>query len=282
MAGNAGGFQSSKIGLVPPGIVFATLSLSSGPLLHTMALLSLLNLLAVLSAGAPTATAASPLAAAAVVAIPGLGSVRGVATHDARSFYGIPYGKAPTGTLRWRPPLPAPPFNGEDDVNGEDTARGDDPDSSARAPHHPFDATAPGPACFQSTPAIGAPLSPAVALSEDCLSLSVFTPGLNVDVNADVSVNVNVNPATSTAASAASTAADTAAGNATTSTSSQATGLPVIVWIHGGSYTGGGSYEVRRDDRMRVPYCVCVCLCLCLCLCLCCARCADDCWRHSL
>ena len=240
-----------------------------------MALLSLLNLLAVLSAGAPTATAASPLAAAAVVAIPGLGSVRGVATHDARSFYGIPYGKAPTGTLRWRPPLPAPPFNGEDDVNGEDTARGDDPDSSARAPHHPFDATAPGPACFQSTPAIGAPLSPAVALSEDCLSLSVFTPGLNVDVNADVSVNVNVNPATSTA-SAASTAADTAAGNATTSTSSQATGLPVIVWIHGGSYTGGGSYEVRRDDRMRVPYCVCVSVCVvcvcayvCVCVCVC-------------
>jgi carboxylesterase type B len=154
-------------------------------------------------------------------------------------------------------------------VSGEDDVRGDRPDSSARAPHephHPFDATAPGPACFQSTPAIGAPLSPAVALSEDCLTLSVFTPGLRV--------NVNVNPPTPSTASAASTAAGTAAGTANTSTSSQALGLPVIVWIHGGSYTGGGSYEVRRNDRMRVPYTVCVCVC--------CARCAGDCWCHSL
>ena len=64
------------------------------------------------------------------------------------SFKGIPYAAPPVGALRWRPPAPAPFFNG---VLGA------------------FSFGAP---CIS-------PFAPSPAQSEDCLTLNVWTPSLN-------------------------------------------------------------------------------------------------------
>ncbi|MEU9030397.1 carboxylesterase family protein [Streptomyces sp. NPDC048383] len=76
------------------------------------------------------------------------GPVRGRPHGSYETFEGIPYAAPPTGSLRWRLPLPAP--------------------------HRPavLDAGAPGSSCVQLPP-----LGPAAATgSEDCLFLNVTTP----------------------------------------------------------------------------------------------------------
>jgi para-nitrobenzyl esterase len=86
------------------------------------------------------------------------GRLRGVWRGDLWSFSGVPYGRAPTGALRWRPPLPAEPW---------DTVR----DAST------FGAIAPQPA---AVPGITSPSDPDASepQSEDCLFLNVWTPDL--------------------------------------------------------------------------------------------------------
>lgn len=77
------------------------------------------------------------------------GPVRGAAGAGFRVFQGIPYGAAPVGEMRWRPPVPAPAW------------------TSVR------DATTPGLRCIQDVrvdPDYGRPTS------EDCLNLTVWTP----------------------------------------------------------------------------------------------------------
>ncbi|MEV6557465.1 carboxylesterase/lipase family protein [Nocardia sp. NPDC051756] len=74
------------------------------------------------------------------------GPVRGKLAGNARSFSGIPYAAAPTGELRWKPPV-APALWSQE-----------------------RDATKPGDKCLQS----GAPGG--LAGSEDCLFLNVWTP----------------------------------------------------------------------------------------------------------
>ncbi|MFI7600152.1 carboxylesterase/lipase family protein [Actinoplanes sp. NPDC049681] len=74
------------------------------------------------------------------------GPVRGTVTAGHRSFQGVPYAAAPTGDLRWRAPQPVRPW------------------------HAVRDATAPGQACAQNSPA-GGPSG-----GEDCLYLDVTTP----------------------------------------------------------------------------------------------------------
>ena len=85
-----------------------------------------------------------------VVTLPyGRGSVRGVVSNGTRAFRNIPYAKAPTGSLRWRPPAPAEPWPGE-----------------------VLDARRAGPSCMQPPE-----FNPEIwAMSEDCLTLSVYTP----------------------------------------------------------------------------------------------------------
>ena len=86
------------------------------------------------------------------------GRLRGVWREDLWSFSGIPYGRAPVGTLRWRPPL--------EPEHWEEVR-----DASTFGPIAPQSAAVPG---------ITSPADPDASEphSEDCLSLNVWTPEL--------------------------------------------------------------------------------------------------------
>ena len=88
----------------------------------------------------------------------GQGRLRGVWRGDHWSFSGIPYGRAPVGSLRWRPPLEA---EGWSEIR----------DASTFGPIAPQSAAVPG---------ITSPSDPSSSEphSEDCLSLNVWTPDL--------------------------------------------------------------------------------------------------------
>jgi para-nitrobenzyl esterase len=75
------------------------------------------------------------------------GTVRGT-SGDVRSFKGIPFAAPPVGPLRWKAPQPPVPWSGV------------------------RDATAFGPECSQAVP----PGAPSPPMSEDCLTLNVWTP----------------------------------------------------------------------------------------------------------
>jgi para-nitrobenzyl esterase len=82
-----------------------------------------------------------------------VGRVSGTAAGDVRVFKGIPYAVAPIGKLRWRPPVALTRWSGE------------------RA------ATDFGPACVQPQGGTTTIYSgPPMPVSEDCLSLNVWTP----------------------------------------------------------------------------------------------------------
>lgn len=118
------------------------------------------------------------------------GRVRGTWRNDLWSFSGVPYARAPIGPLRWRPPLPAEPW---------DTIR----DASTFGPIAPQPAAAPG-VTSPSDPDASEPQS------EDCLSLNVWTPALEPDAR-----------------------------------------RPVMVFIHGGGFTGGsGSVFLYRGGNL--------------------------------
>jgi len=99
------------------------------------------------------------------------GALHGSAGDDVVAFRGIPFAAPPVGPLRWRPPGPAPIWQGV------------------------REATSFGPECLQPE----FPGRPSMSSSEDCLTLNVWTP------------------------------ADRAPGAR----------LPVMVWIHGGSFVSG-------------------------------------------
>ena len=74
------------------------------------------------------------------------GALRGVSADGVDAFKGIPYAKAPMGTLRWRPPEPAGAWNGV------------------------RNAATPGAVCIQSAMVAQGPQS------EDCLFVNVWRP----------------------------------------------------------------------------------------------------------
>lgn len=99
----------------------------------------------------------TPVAAAdPAVVVTTAGPVRGIVTDDHRLFTGVPYAAPPVGELRWQPPAPVAPWTGL------------------------RDATQPGPFCIQDgQPDLG---------SEDCLTLSVWTPPVDPGVRRPVLV----------------------------------------------------------------------------------------------
>ncbi len=109
------------------------------------------------------------------------GTLSGTLGDGVRVFKGIPYAAPPVGQRRWKPPARPARWQGI------------------------RDATAFGPSCMQpNLPADNVYYDPPAAMSEDCLTLNVWSPA--------------------------------AAHKA-----------PVIVWIHGGALTIGGSGEPLYD-----------------------------------
>ncbi len=84
------------------------------------------------------------------------GRIRGIRRHDTWSFSGIPYAASPTGSRRWRPPAPPEPWSGTRECDS-------------------FGPIAPQVPGMVEMSLGGAPEEQ----SEDCLSLNVWTPGLD-------------------------------------------------------------------------------------------------------
>ncbi|WP_305096386.1 carboxylesterase/lipase family protein [Croceibacterium aestuarii] len=137
------------------------------------------TLFALALAGGGVAATASDLQP--VVEAPA-GAVRGSAVGGIRVFKGIPYAKPPVGSLRWRPPVPLDRWPGTREASEF------------------------GPACVQpqSDKLTTIYSEPPMPVSEDCLTLNVWTPD-------------------------------------------EARGVPVLVWIHGGSLLTGSSREPLYD-----------------------------------
>ncbi|HEY9264508.1 MAG TPA: carboxylesterase family protein, partial [Mycobacterium sp.] len=106
-------------------------------------------LVAACAQGAPESAQPSPDPALVQTAA---GAVRGLVAPDHRLFAGIPYAAPPVGPLRWQPPKPAPPWDGE------------------------RDGTRFGPRCLQD---LEGDLELGRQTDEDCLSLNVWTPAEN-------------------------------------------------------------------------------------------------------
>lgn len=103
--------------------------------------------MALVLGAAPAAARSGP-----VVEAPA-GAVRGEARGDLNVFRGLPYAAPPVGPRRWRPPAPAAPWEGI------------------------REATRFGPACHQPRPRPGGLYSEELPqLSEDCLTLNIWTP----------------------------------------------------------------------------------------------------------
>ncbi len=129
-------------------------------------------------ASSPSGVGARAVALNADVVRTAAGLVRGTVGPDHRLFQGVPYAAAPVGPLRWQPPAPVPAWPGV------------------------RDAVKRGPWCIQP--------DAADPISEDCLTLNVWTP-----------------------------------------TGSAAEPLPVMVWIHGGSFMRGAG-DIYHAQRLAV------------------------------
>jgi para-nitrobenzyl esterase len=121
------------------------------------------------------------------------GLVSGISGGDGtvRIFKGIPYAAPPLGDLRWKAPMPVPPWEG---IRKCEVF----PPSAMQAPPKPF---------MMWSKEFMAPEEP---LSEDCLYLNIWTAAIRTDEK-----------------------------------------RPVMVWIHGGAFTGGsGSVPLYDGEEM--------------------------------
>ncbi len=101
----------------------------------------------------PSARAAPPPAVPSLVIEAPAGTAHGTADGTVRVFKGLPYAASTAGAARWEPPQPLPKWSGV------------------------REAAAFGPACFQPpTPRGSIYADRPLPMSEDCLSLNVWTP----------------------------------------------------------------------------------------------------------
>lgn len=107
-----------------------------------------------------------------------LGDLSGSTADGVRAFKGVPYAMPPVGDLRWKPPVPAKAWSGTRDA----TQFGND--------------------CMQKP----RPGSRAPGISEDCLTLNVWTPAKAGEAKVD---------------------------------EAKAKKLPVMVWVYGGGFVDG-------------------------------------------
>ena len=117
------------------------------------AAVALLSIASASCAGSGSAMATTPVSAGPIVHAPA-GAVEGsIAAGGIRVFKGIPYAAPPLGDLRWRPPAPLAAWSGV-----------------RRATEY-------GPACMQPVVHTGGVYDADLgAMSEDCLSLNIWTP----------------------------------------------------------------------------------------------------------
>lgn len=137
--------------------------------------------------------------------VPGLGACRGLRTRRVDKFLGIPFAYPPVGARRWTEPQLlrtwAAPLNVVSTVSTEDRPAKQD---ATMLGGSPLNATVFGPACYSQV--VGGSFIRSEVESEDCLTLSVYTPrGLAEAVQAG------------------------------------GPPLPVIVYIHGGGFVLGSS-----------------------------------------
>jgi para-nitrobenzyl esterase len=132
------------------------------------------------------------------------GELQGVVDDGVASFKGIPFAAPPVGELRWRPPQPPAKWTGvrpavEFGANCMQGRFGPPPAPGARAGAPAAQVAPPAPPAPPAPAPTPAATPAAQGPSEDCLFLNVWRP------------------------------ADAAPGAK----------LPVMVWIHGGGFTGG-------------------------------------------
>ncbi len=143
------------------------------------------------------------------------GILRGVTepSSGVAVYKGIPYAKPPIGELRWRPPVPAPAWDGVRDAQEFGHA-------CPQPPQQPTGLYSGGMA----------------SLGEDCLTLNVWTPGGARSRN--TIPGASTQPAVHGRRSGQERSPQTGRPGAP---------LPVMVWIHGGALVGGSSSETMYD-----------------------------------
>ena len=133
------------------------------------------------------------------ITIPQLGKLQGKREDGRIDFYGnIPYAAPPVGQARFAPPEPPPPW----------------------APVM-LDATKFGPDCWQLMDPVMNPGARKEYMSEDCLTLNVFTPAGHAKKVKPVKVKQQNSEKL----------------------------LPVLVWLHGGAFQQGGARRPEYDGR---------------------------------
>ena len=137
-----------------------------------------------------------------IVNIPSLGKVQGKRDQGIDFYGGIPYAAPPVGQLRFAPPEPPPPW----------------------APVI-LDGTHYGADCWQIDDPVMNPGALKDYMSEDCLSLNVFTPAGHVKKSSTGGILFD------------------------SAKKQQDKLLPVLVWLHGGAFQQGGARRPEYDGR---------------------------------
>jgi carboxylesterase type B len=153
-----------------------------------------------------------------LVTIPSLGKIQGKRDHGIDFYGGIPYAAPPVGQLRFAPPEPPPPWSPV-----------------------VLDGTHFGADCWQLMDPVTNPGARRDYMSEDCLSLNVFTPAGHAKKVQTHGVGGLLFQHSSSSASSSSDSSSKKIHHDKL--------LPVMVWLHGGAFQQGGARRPEYDGR---------------------------------